>query len=341
MRQASERCSYSPIGALSSATAGLLLLSEAEVARRGPPLRLDGGLPSTAVDNLRYSDRRKLADAGSLGPLEYDKVPEKLRRALASVYVSTAREAVVGQQFDKRVCSMCEQHFGQTFYGVNSGASSKLDNFLNSPSTSVADVLDVVEILVEEAVKPWQYTTGGGPQTFTADAEIEQRINAVFTRHRFGYRLDGGQVVRIGSPAMDEAVVGPALLAVGRPGWEKADRSYRDALHHRRGAPAERGAAITDAHAALEAAMKAAGLKGDTLASLSKSFRNSGMVLPQLEGVPDALDKLLKRSSAVRDDLSDAHGRGPGEPEVPPEIVDLAIHWTGAFIVYLSDAVGD
>jgi hypothetical protein len=290
------------------------------------------------VENLRYSDRQKLADAGTLGPLVYDTVPDKLRQALASVYQYSARAVPVGTQFDTRVRAKCEQHIGQSFYGVNF-SSSTLAQFLTSKYTPVEDVLDVVEVVVEEAVTPWEYTIEGTQRTYRADADIEQRINAAFVRHRFGYRLDGGQVRRIGSPAMDEAVVGPALLALKRPGWEEADRSYRDALHHRRGGPDERGAAITDAHAALEAAMKAAGLKGDTLAALAKSFRNSGLVLPQLEGVPEALDKLLKRSSAVRDDLSDAHGREPGEPEVPAEVVDLAIHWTGAFIVYLSDAV--
>lgn len=59
------------------------------------------------------------------------------------------------------------------------------------------------------------------------------------------------------------------------------------------------------------------------------------------EGVPEALDKLLKRSSAIRDPLSDAHGKDPGEGVVPAEIVDLAIHWTGAFIVYLSEAASE
>ena len=50
------------------------------------------------------------------------------------------------------------------------------------------------------------------------------------------------------------------------------------------------------------------------------------------------LDKLLKRSQSVRDSLSDAHGRDTGAQDAPVEIVDLAIHWTGAFIVYLADA---
>jgi hypothetical protein len=84
--------------------------------------------------------------------------------------------------------------------------------------------------------------------------------------------------------------------------------------------------------------MKAAGLKGDRLSALAKSLRNSGLVPGQLEGVPDALDTLLKRSSAIRDPFGDAHGKGPDAEDVPPEPVDLAIYWTGAFINYLAAA---
>jgi hypothetical protein len=291
------------------------------------------------MERLRYSDRQRLAEQGSLGPLEYAVVPEKLQAALASIYMHAARKAIVGSHFDDRVRAACEQHFGEKFYGVNS-ASQRLQDFIEAryPPISAPDFLDVAEILAEEAVKPWTYNVEGRSQTYRANPDVEAHINAAFVRHRFGYRLSNGEVRRIGSPALDEAVVGPALLATSRSGWEQVDRSYRDALHHRRGGPDERGAAITDAHAALEAAMKAAGLSGDTLAALAKSFRNSGLVLPQLEGVPDALDKLLKRSQSIRDSLSDAHGRDPGTEEVPPEVVDLAIHWTGAFIVYLADA---
>lgn len=196
-------------------------------------------------------------------------------------------------------------------------------------------MLDVVEILVEEGPKNWRLRDQG---IFSADSTIEDRVNAAFVRHRFGFRVYRGEVHRIGSPALDEAVVGPALIALRRSGWEAADKSFRDALHHQRGGPSERDAAITDAHAALEAAMKAVGLSGDRLSVLAKSFRNSGLVPSQLEGVPGLLDDLLKRSSSIRDPMGDAHGKPPGAAEVPAEIVDLAIHWTGAFIVYLAEA---
>lgn len=287
------------------------------------------------MEKLRYSDRKRLAEQGSLGPLEYATVPPELRRAVGSIYHHAAWATLVGTHFDKRVVAACEQHFGRKLYQRGATGVSTVQTLIESPSTSLDDFLDACEMLAEEAVRLWTFNVQGTQQSYRADADVEAHLNAAFARHRFGYRIDIGQIRRIGSPAIDDAVVGPALIATARPGWEEADRSFRDALNHRRGGADERGAAITDAHAALEAAMKAAGLKGDTLA---KSFRNSGLVLPQLEGVPELLDKLLKRSQSVRDSLSDAHGREPGTDEVPAEVVDLAIHWTGAFIVYLADA---
>ena len=297
--------------------------------------------PSTTIlsrmDQLRYSDRERMSRDGTLGPLEFTEGPSSLRVAIKSIYENAARSPVVGAQFDKRVTAHCTQHFGKQFWNVNSSAFGVAD-FVTSQYTAVNDVLDLVEIIADEAATKWTFNNEGVSRNLRADSEIETNFNRAFVRHRFGFRVSDGEVRRIGAPALDEAIVGPALLALSRPGWEAADRSFRDALHHRRGGPDERDAAITDAHAALEAAMKAAGLSGDRLSTLARSFRNSGIVLPQLEGVPEALDSLLKRSSSIRDSLGDAHGKPPDAQPVPDGIVDLAIHWTGAFIVYLSEA---
>lgn len=48
------------------------------------------------MDRLRYSDRIRLAEQGSLGPLEYEKVPDKLKEAVISMYERAARKEVVG-----------------------------------------------------------------------------------------------------------------------------------------------------------------------------------------------------------------------------------------------------
>jgi hypothetical protein len=283
-----------------------------------------------------------MAEDGVLGPLDFETVPDSLRLALTNIYQTAARSGPVGGHFDTLLTAQCTQYFGKQCYGVNSSAYG-VSQFLQSkyPPAAVDEVLDFVEMMAEEAVKTWVFNIQGKSVSGQADADIEQRVNRAFVRHRFGFQLENGQARRIGSPALDESVVGPALLALSRPGWEAADKSFRDALRHRRGGVDERDAAVTDAHAALEAAMKAAGLSGDRLSALAKSFRNSGLVPPQLEVVPDALDVLLKRSSAIRDPLGDAHGKRPDNMQVPDGIVDLMIHWTGAFIVFLADATRD
>jgi hypothetical protein len=112
--------------------------------------------------------------------------------------------------------------------------------------------------------------------------------------------------------------------------------TYKEALHHQRGGADENDDALTAACAAVEAAMKAAGYRGDRLGSLSKSFRNSGAVPPELAGVPEALDTLLHRIDAIRSSHGDSHGKHAGADEVPQALVDLAIHWADAFIVYLA-----
>lgn len=278
---------------------------------------------------LRYSDRQRLADRGTLGPVVTDTVPDEFITALLAVMdEGENRYRHVGLQFKFALARHCRQHFGKGDAWFPSGY------WLNHEATT-EDVLDFVEILVEEATKPYSFVDTG---TFQAFGDIEDRLNRLFARHRFGYRLEAGTVRRVGSPALDEYIVVPALQAVHRPGWEEAERSFREALHHQRGGPDERDDALTAATAALEAALKAAGLKGDRLSALAKDLRNSGLVPGQLQGVPEALDTLLKRSGAIRDPLSDAHGKAPGAEDVPAELVDLSIYWTGAFINYLSAA---
>jgi hypothetical protein len=137
----------------------------------------------------------------------------------------------------------------------------------------------------------------------------------------------------VGSPALAEVIVGPALLAVQRPGWEEVERSYREAISHQRGASDERDDALT---AAVEAALKAAGYKGANLGPLAADFKARGPVF-ELRDVPAALNPLLQRSGAIRHGHGDAHGKAPGAGEVPQALADLAIHWAGAFIVYLAE----
>jgi len=276
---------------------------------------------------LRYSERRALVETGSAGPLQ-DQPSLELINAL-NYLIGEGTQSAAGKQFANALHGACVKHFGW-------GAGVNVRVAILAPDLD--DFLELMEIVCEEALR---HHNVGGNRTLYRPAiyGAEEKINDLFDRHRFGYRLDAGEIRKVGSPALSEVVVGPALLAVQRPGWEEADRSFREAIQHQRGGPDENDDALTAANAAIEAALKAAGFKGANLGPLAKDFKKSSVVPPELKDVPEALDLLLKRSGAMRNSHGDSHGKAPGADAVPQELVDLAIHWAGAFIVYLSRAI--
>jgi hypothetical protein len=278
---------------------------------------------------LLYSERKRLAETGSLGPLSDEPTPE-LRNALSHLFEEgLGRGNRIGPQFRAAI-----NKIGFRYLGWVVGES--LPHALIS--TTGEGFLDLVEAAVEEASRK-RPISGGYSRAALPDVEAE--VNNLFDRHRFGYRLESGEIRKVGSPTLDEIVIGPALLAVQRSGWEEVERSFREAIHHQRGAPSENDDALTAANAALESALKAVGISGDRLSALAKNFRNSDLVPSELRGVPEAIDTLLKRSGAIRDNHGDAHGKAADAEPVPQELVDLAIHWAGSFIVYLSRAASN
>jgi len=275
---------------------------------------------------LLYSERKAMAETGSLGPLTEGPTPA-LRRAIEHL-MREGFESVAGGQFRAGL-----ERTGALYLGWK-----RADTPLTALSRARGDdFLDLVEVIVQEGRRRWKF-----PHLIDAQSAIpnvEQEINDLFDRHRFGYRIESNEIRKVGSPALDQMVVGPALISVKRTGWEEAERSFKEAIHHQRGGKDENDDALTAANAAIEAALKAAGFKGANLGPLAKEFKKSSIAPAELRDVPGALDVLLKRSSAIRNSHGDSHGKAPGSDPVPQELVDLAIHWAGAFIVYLSQAI--
>jgi hypothetical protein len=287
---------------------------------------------------LRYSERQEVAETGGLAPLEFDQVPDPFRRAFAHLVNQASGARDVGSGFSNGLAGALIEFFGLE-------APIELDLMIDRYPTK--EFLDIAEIAVEAAEASCQYeqrkkVPGGVKLQRSWKPAMENfadRFNELSDRHRLGYRLEGGEIQRVGSPALIETVVGPALLASQRAGWEHVERSYKEALRHQRGGAAENDDALTAANAALESALKAAGFTGPTLGHLAKAFKGSSIAAPQLRNMPDLLQDLLARSAAVRNIHGDAHGRAPGDDSyVPQELVDLAIHLTGSFIVYLERA---
>jgi hypothetical protein len=279
---------------------------------------------------LRYSERKRLAETGTLGDYVHEDVPQTLRNALWYLIYEPKSQGRDNMVTDLQ--RSARLHFGWV------GDETPASFVLKAP---VSELLDFIEILIENCTTK-HYISGWNPSSRSKYSsqvmpDVEARVNELCERHRFGYRLENGEARKIGSPALEAEVVGPTLLAVQRPGWDQVERSYREALDHQRGG--ETDDAITAAHAAVEAALKAVGMSGK-FSAMTKQFRNSALVPPYLRQTPEALESLLTlldRSNAVRSTEGDAHGKASGAEEVPQALAGLAIHWAGAFIVYLAE----
>jgi hypothetical protein len=272
------------------------------------------------VSRLRYSDRRRLAE-GTADDLTHEAVPDGL--ALAMRVIVEGANADVAAVFEKRLNRDLMEHFG---------IGQPIINFFGG-GDAVDDFIDAVEILAENA----STQMFDNRKNRVPIPDVEVRVNRAFARFRFGYRMQDGEIHKIGSPALEEILVGPALLAIQRPGWAEVERTYSEAIHHQLGGEVDD--ALTAANSSVESALKAAGMKGSTLKELARSFKASRLVPGYLENVPALLEDLLDRLHALRSTEGDAHGKAPGAADPEAALADLAVHLAGSFIVYLAAVV--
>jgi hypothetical protein len=273
---------------------------------------------SAVERKLRYSERKRLAEEGSLGDLSAD-VPPPLRVAVEAL-LQDAPNSNRGKTMLERLSRMTTLHFGRQGNWFDTVRQADTDEFL-----------DMIELACEVAGDTYVFSN----RRYVYFPEFETRLNDLMERHRFGYRLEVGQIRKIGSPVLDIEVVGPTLLAVQREGWREVEKEFAKALEHQRGGEVD--GALTAANAAVESALKALGFTGNSLGDLAKSFKKSALVPGYLLNVPELLEDLLAKLMAARSTHGDAHGKAPGHTPAEQALADLAVYWAGAFISYLAE----
>jgi hypothetical protein len=276
---------------------------------------------------LRYSERRRLDETGSLGDLEHDSVPQAVRMALFHLmFRSQIRHQA---PFSQHVLNRIAVHFSD--FTADWDAATPLI----STDRSVDEILDYCEIAVEAGMDTTKArATGGHYYDVATYGDLESKINPLFETHRFGYRMVSGQAQRLDSPLLHVEVVGPALLAARRAGWSEVEERYASAILNHRGG--ETAKALTDANAAIESALKAVGMRGNATGDLTKALAKSPLLAPYGAKANGQLKGLVDNLMVWRSNFGDAHGGGPGVQDAPPELAGLAIHWSGAFIVFLA-----
>src|SRR5262249_41377014 len=157
------------------------------------------------------------SEKGALAPYVYDDVPKAFRHALVHLISEPVGRAA--HYWRQEVERESKQWFG---WAGN-------ERFATFVMTAEVDaLLEFIEIVIESSTaKAYLGGSRGGYERSRERVmpDVETRVNHLCERHRFGYRFDDGDARRIGSPALDTGITGPALVATQRPGWEQVDKN--------------------------------------------------------------------------------------------------------------------
>lgn len=160
---------------------------------------------------------------------------------------------------------------------------------------------------------------------------FEETLNDIFRQERIAYEMIGLEIVPIRDQHMHAEVVAPTLrLLSGRPGWDEVERAFRGALEQMAIDPAN---AITDAGTALQQALIAVGMKGNTIGLLAKDAAKNGVLAPHDTTLNEAIGQIMHWVSADRSTSGDGHNAKPASPAD----AWLIIHIVGALILRLAD----
>lgn len=168
-------------------------------------------------------------------------------------------------------------------------------------------------------------------------------LNFRFKQSGVGYQFVEKTLIRLDSTIAHEDMVKPALILLGREGYEKADAQYRAANEaYRRD---EFSQAITEAGRAFESALKAICAQkgwdfaaGDRVSELVAVVVREGLFPPWLEKGITAYVAMLKTGLPATRNNAGAHGSAPDDAAVAGYLARYALHMSAANILMVVEA---
>jgi len=152
-----------------------------------------------------------------------------------------------------------------------------------------------------------------------------EAVNEILREERISWEFVGREMVPFNSREMHVEVVAPTLRLLARPGWERVEAAYQEALGELTTGSAPD--AITDAGTALQEALLMIGAEGNALGPLIASAKKKGLILGHDQA-------LLTWVSADRSQVGDAHGVSAATRDD----AWLTVHVVGAILLRLASS---
>lgn len=229
--------------------------------------------------------------------------------------------------------------YGERFY-----MKEFLDFILAAPTEHFLDAVELGCKVTDGAVREWDYRQSHNGQQIATEALAE--INDRFQQHGFGYRFDGGMIIRIDSELVHATVVKPALVMLHDPRFSGAEEEFlRAHEHHRHGRYKE---ALNDSLKSLESTLKtifginkwAFNPKDPCKKLLDVAYANN--LIPQLWSSHfGGLRSMLESGVPTARNALGGHGQGATPVAVPAHFSAFALNQTAAAITFLVEAMNN
>jgi HEPN domain-containing protein len=294
-----------------------------------------------------FSRRRdQTAKAGGPEIYTYDTMPAALVNQILMIWrdVLPSEGFMIGDKFHRadNLWEYVEQVFvrehgleslyKENDFGDEPDVDYRVRNFFKT--TKVNDHrLDLIELFFSVIAR----------SNIESAAHYIDELNQRFKMAAVGYQLVEGKLIRIDSTVAHEELVKPALILLGRKGFEKANEQYRSSHdHYRRD---EYPQAITEAGKAFESALKA--ICSDKGWEYADGARASDLVKIVVKNglFPEWLNKGITAYVAmISTGLPDArnnagaHGTAPDAAPIHAYLARYALHMSAANVLLVAEA---
>jgi hypothetical protein len=298
-----------------------------------------------------YSSRQKLAQQPAGDVWEYDNIPPVLR-----IQVSNIVAGALGPHRDYGYSSTPLYRLIVETVAHEHGRAQLASNLDSRPKFQVLGCLrneqelfvwlDTVEVAlrcIENALGRIDEHERSINNIEISAAAAAKELNERFRRAGFGYRYEGGKIIRIDSELLHQEITQPALSILSDPRFAGANQEFRAAHDHRKAGDFRD--CTVDALNAFESTMKAicdakgwAYQKGARASDLIKILKANSLFPEVAEASIEQLLATLKSGLPTVRNTTGGHGQGSKPIETPEHIAVYALNLAGAKIRLLYEA---
>jgi len=210
----------------------------------------------------------------------------------------------------------------------NDESADFFDSLLQSAEDTVYSQLEAVlvlaKVIAESTSVAWGYSYESATNVRRRLPGLQDTISTTLREHWIKCDLVDGKFIDIESRQLHESVVIPSLTLLGaNKRFVQAEKAFQDALREiHNGSPED---AITDAATALQEALGALGMTGNTVSKRVDEAIKGGLLMPYDRKLGEWLE-------ADRSTKGDAHNAAPADAGD----AWLAVHIVGAVIVRVA-----